>query len=164
MIKRTPQGIYHAPGRTVYHMVAIGEQTFSPQIQIPRKTSCAYLVPLSLSLSLLTWPPLPPSIPNIRWWFSLPGALSKATLGAVPISLYATLGHYVFHPITLSPPSQPVQPYSTLSPSPHRLRRSHPPPLKSYPPAPNNPLFIIIHGPSPIFLARAFLLITPAKF
>ena len=42
---------------------------------------------LALSLSLITWHLSPPSIPNIRWWYSLPGPEAKATLGAVPPSL-----------------------------------------------------------------------------
>ena len=84
-------------------MVAIGKQPDSSLIQISRK----FLEPildLSLSLYFLTWPQFPPSMPNIRWWCSLPGAEAKSTIGAVPMGLYATLNHYVSHLITLPPP------------------------------------------------------------
>ena len=37
MIERTPQGIYHAPGRTLYHMVDIGGKPDISRIKILRK-------------------------------------------------------------------------------------------------------------------------------
>ena len=163
VIKYTPQGMYHAPGRTVYHMVAIWKQPDSSWNQIPGKLIEPILA-LYLYLSLLTWPLSSHIMPNIRWWYSLPVAEAKATTVSVPMGLDATLGHYVSHPIILYPPSHPVLPSPTLSPSPHRLQRSPPPPSKLYPPAPPNTLFKRNHVPSPILLARAFLLTTPVKF
>ena len=125
-MKRTPQGMYHDPGRTVYHVVAIWGQPDSSWIQISIKL-LEHILALSLSLSLLTWPPFPPIIPNTRWWYYLPGPEDKDILGAVPMGLDATFDHYVSHPITLYPPSFPVLPSPTMSPFPYRLRRYPPP-------------------------------------
>ena len=156
VIKRTPQGIYHAPEITLYHVVSIWKQPDSSWIQISRKPSWAYLGPLSLSL--LTWTPLPSSVTNIRWWCSLHGSEKNYKLGAVPVGLDSTLEHYVSHPITISHPSYPVLLSLTLPPSPQRLPRSPPPPLNSYHPAPHNTLSRRTHWSYPILLARAFIL------
>ena len=161
VIKHTPQGMYHDPERTVYHMVAIGKKPDSYRIQIPRKLLETIL---DLSLSLLTFPLFPPSIHNISWWCCLPEAEANATLSAVSMGLYFTLYHYVSHPITLYPPSHPVLLSTTLSLSTHRLCRSPPRPSKSDPHSPPNTLFRRTHGPSPILLYRTFLLTTPVKF
>ena len=92
-------------------------------------------------------------MPDIRWWCSLPGAEAKATLGTVPMGLYDTLDHYFPHPIKLPPPSHPVLPYPTMSPSPHSFRQSPPPPSNSYHSAPPNP--------SPLFLYHMFPILPP---
>ena len=91
-----------------------------------KKNAWAYLGPIAISL--LTWPPSPPSMPNIRWWCTLTTAEAKGTLGAIPMGLDATLDHYFYHPIILYPPSHPVHPSQTIPPSPQRLRRSPLPP------------------------------------
>ena len=163
VIKRTPQGMYHDPLLTVYHMLDIGKQLDSYLIIISRELLDPILT-LSLYLSILTWPFSPPSMTNIRWWCSVPGSQAKDTLSSIPMGLYATLDHYVLHPITIYPPSRPVHLTPTMSPSSHRLRRSPPPPSKSYPPVPPNTLFRRAHVPSPILLARASLLTTSVKF
>ena len=137
--------MYGAPGLTVYHILSIGKQPDSSRIQILIKLldpifDLYISISLSLSLSLLTSPPFPPSMPDIMWWYYLPRAQDKATLGTSPMGLDATLDHYVSHPITFDPPSHPVLLSPSMSPSPHRLRRS-PTLLKKSCPAPPNTLF-----------------------
>ena len=142
-------------------MLAIEKQPDSSWNQIARRTSWSYLFPISLFL--LTWHPFPPRIPNIMWWCSLPGAESKAALGAVSMGLDATLDHYFSHPITHSLPSHPVISSPTMSSSPHRLLQSPPLPSKSYPTYPPKPLYRRTHGPSLIFLSRTFLIPPPIR-
>ena len=144
-------------------MISIEKQPDSSRIQTSRKL-LEPILDLSLYFSLLTWLLFPPSMPNIRWWCSLPGAAAKATTCDVHMGLDATLVHYVSHPITLYPPSHPVLLSTTLSLSTHRLCRSPPRPSKSDPHSPPNTLFRRTHGPSPILLYRTFLLTTPVKF
>ena len=127
VINRTPQSMHHEPGRTLYHMVAIGKKLESSWT----------IFALSLYLYPLTWPMYPPSMQNTRWWYSLPGSEDKDTLVFIPVGLDADLGHYVSHPITLYPPYHHFLLYPTISPSPHRLHPSLPPSSKSYPSAPS---------------------------
>ena len=143
-------------------MVAIWKQSDSSWIQISRKHIHPILA-LSLSLSRnLAY--VPPCHSQYQVVVLLTWTRSKATLGAVPMRLDATLDHYVSNPITLYPPSHPVYLYPNLSPYQHRLHRSTPPHSKSYPPAPHNALFIRTPGPLPRFLYHTFLLTTPVKF
>ena len=58
MLKRTPQGMYHDPGRTVYHILSIGKQPDSSKVEIPRKNIETILdLYLSLSFNLASVPP-----------------------------------------------------------------------------------------------------------
>ena len=138
-------------------MVAIWKQSDSSWIQISRK----HIHPiLALSLSLVTWHMFPPCHSQYQVVVFLTWTRAKATLGAVLMRLDATLDHYVSNPITLYPPSHPVLPSPTMSPSPYKMHRYPPPTLKSYPPDPPNPLLRRTPGPSPKYLSWPFLLTT----
>ena len=41
---------------------------------------------LSISMSLLTWHPYPPSFTNIGWWCSITGSEAKGSLCTVPVA------------------------------------------------------------------------------
>ena len=95
----------------------------------------------ALSLSLLNWPPLISSVPNIRGWNYLPGAEARGSLGPVPIGLCATLinspsnislifsgysSHLILPPSVLSYPTISL-PLIPVSPYPHPYLMLHVP-------------------------------------